>query len=153
MLNINKGRNKELMSKCRVLWEYTEFVSRVRENYELLKDFRIAVDNAVNSCIHDGILEEYLISHKSEVDEMCITEYNETETLKILTKEVREESYAEGVADGVAQGVAQGIAQGVAQGERNQQQKTIRRMKEEGMPIGLIAKIMDVTEEYVNTVL
>lgn len=141
MLNINKGRNKELMSKCRVLWEYTEFVSRVRENYELLKDFRIAVDNAVNSCIHDGILEEYLISHKSEVVEMCITEYNETETLKILTKEVREESYAEGVA------------QGVAQGERNQQQKTIRRMKEEGMPIGLIAKIMDVTEEYVNTVL
>lgn len=59
---------------------------------------------------------------------MCITEYNEAETLEILANEVRKEAALK------------------------QQQKTIRRMKEEGLPIQMIMKIMEVSEEYINSV-
>ena len=30
VLNINMGHNKELMEACRTLWEYAEYVRRVR---------------------------------------------------------------------------------------------------------------------------
>lgn len=84
---------------------------------------------------------------------MCITEYDEAQTFEILSKEVREESYAEGRADGLAEGRAEGRVEGRAEGELLNQQKMIRSMKKEGLSIHLIAKIVGVTEEYVNTIL
>ena len=58
-LNINVGYNKELMEQCRILREYSLYVSKVRE-YARDMELNAAVELAVNECIQRGILAEFL---------------------------------------------------------------------------------------------
>lgn len=46
-----------------------------------------AVTKAVDDCIADNILRSYLTAHKAEVIGMCITEYNEAETMQAFRRE------------------------------------------------------------------
>ncbi|MCD8018975.1 MAG: hypothetical protein LUF92_05135 [Clostridiales bacterium] len=100
MLNINYGKNKELMDKCQPLLECAIFIKTIREYTGQGMEIEDAVDQAVEDCIRDGVLSDYFISHKSEVIEMCITEYNEEETMTALAAEAREEGIHQGAKQG-----------------------------------------------------
>ena len=94
-LNINEGHNKELMEQCQILREYAQYVAKVREfagNTEL----NAAVELAVNECIQNNILAEFLRKHKSEVIAMSIFEYNKEEEEKKLREAEYEAGYDEG---------------------------------------------------------
>lgn len=75
--NLNRGKNDELLEQCRPLSEYMELINRIRDNQKSGMDIRSAVDMAVDSCIADGIMVEFLIKHKAEVISMCLTEFDE----------------------------------------------------------------------------
>ena len=94
-LNINEGHNKELMEQCQILREYAQYVAKVREfagNTEL----NAAVELAVNECIQNNILAEFLRKHKSEVIAMSIFEYDKEEE----EKKLREAEYGAGYDEG-----------------------------------------------------
>ena len=94
-LNINEGHNKELMAQCQTLREYAQYVAKVREfagNTEL----NAAVELAVNECIQNNILAEFLRKHKSEVIAMSIFEYDKEEEEKKLREAEYEAGYDEG---------------------------------------------------------
>lgn len=94
-LNINEGHNKELMQQCQILREYAQYVAKVREfagNTEL----NAAVELAVNECIQNNILAEFLRKHKSEVIAMSIFEYDKEEEEKKLREAEYEAGYDEG---------------------------------------------------------
>ena len=94
-LNINEGHNKELMEQCQILREYAQYVAKVREfagNTEL----NAAVELAVNECIQNSILAEFLRKHKSEVIAMSIFEYDKEEEEKKLREAEYEAGYDEG---------------------------------------------------------
>lgn len=95
MLNINYGKNKILMEKCKILRDYAILVEKIRKYYKEYADIETGVDRAVDECIHEGVLAEFLLAHKSEVVEMCLTEYNEDETMELFKKEFREEGREE----------------------------------------------------------
>lgn len=99
MLNINYGHNKELMEKCKPLSDYARLISRIR-TYKKKKDIFEAVNQAVDECIRDGILTEYLIRHRAEVLDMCITEYDEKKHLE----NVKNTSWQEGRQEGRQEG-------------------------------------------------
>ena len=84
-LNINEGHNKELMEQCQTLKEYAQYVNYVRR---YAKDFELneAVKLAVNECIHDNILSDFLRVNKAEVISMSIFEYDKEEEEKKLRK-------------------------------------------------------------------
>ena len=63
-----------------------------------------AVNAAVDSCIAEGIMEDFLVKHKSEVLSVCITEFDE----KIYTDGIREEGREEGRKEGRAEGREEG---------------------------------------------
>lgn len=67
MLNINRGYNKQLMEKCRVLEEYSQFVAATRDCMLKEKDMQAALNRAVDGCIERGILKEFLLKNRSEV--------------------------------------------------------------------------------------
>ena len=92
-LNIGKGYNTELKAKCPLLEQYATYVSRVQENgnHMPLKD---AVEKAVNDCIKDGILAEFLRKNRGEAIGMSIYEYDE-EKVKALIAEAERENGAE----------------------------------------------------------
>ena len=103
MLNINLGRNKELMEQCHTLLEYAQFVDRLR-TCEKSMGREEAVKHTVDTCIREGILRDFLLKYREEAIEMCIFEYDEEETLRQLGQQ----SYEGGVAAGIEQGREEG---------------------------------------------
>ncbi len=95
MININHGKNKELMSKCKVLEDYSGFVAKVRE-YNAIMELADAIDRAVEEFIGKGVLGKYLYQHRNEVRDMFLTEFNEEEYLEMVREEEREEGFLAG---------------------------------------------------------
>lgn len=90
VLNINQGHNRELMEKCRRLWEYAEFIGQVRKSLREGMDIRTAIHTAMDDCQKRGILAELLSRCRTEVLYMLLTEYDEKKTMDYLHREARE---------------------------------------------------------------
>ena len=95
MLNINAGHNEELMNNCHVLWEYAEYVARVRK-YAAEMPLNEAVELAITECINEGILTEFLQHNRAEVYKVSIFEYDKEKEEKKLRKAERECGREEG---------------------------------------------------------
>ena len=90
VLNINIGKNKKLLEQCKTLYEYSVFVDRVRKNLES-QNIDEAVENAVNYCIDNNILAEFLKKNRAEVISMAIFECSMEEVLEQVGKDKLEE--------------------------------------------------------------
>ena len=108
VLNINKGHNEELLSKCQILKEYVILIDRINENQKKYDSVEEAVENAVSYCIKNNILQDFLTEHKAEVIMSLLTEYDEEETMGY----VRRDAYRDGEKAGIEQGLKQGLKQG-----------------------------------------
>ncbi|RHP42164.1 MULTISPECIES: hypothetical protein [unclassified Clostridium] len=64
-----------------------------------------AVDAAVQICIKRGILKDLLASHRAEVVDVILTEYDEQKYRAMEKKEGKAECRAEGKAEGKAESV------------------------------------------------
>ncbi len=102
-LNINEGHNKELMEQCQILREYAQYVAKVRE-YASDYDLNAAVEKAVNYCIQNNILAEFLRKNKSEVIATSIFEYDKEEE----EKKLRKAEYEAGMKAGREVGIKDG---------------------------------------------
>ena len=102
-LNINEGHNGELMEQCQILREYAQYVAKVRE-YARETELDVAVEQAVNDCIQNNILTEFLRKNKSEVIAMSIFEYDKEEEEKKLREAEYEAGYDSGRQDGLTEG-------------------------------------------------
>lgn len=98
MININYGRNKELLSACRPLREYAWFVARIRECLSSQEDggavkpyIDEAIDCAIDDMPNDFVIRDFILSNKAEVKDMCLTEYNEIETMELIRLEALQE--------------------------------------------------------------
>ncbi|MCM1327096.1 MAG: hypothetical protein NC094_10840 [Bacteroidales bacterium] len=110
VLNINKGYNEELKKKCLPLKEYMQYVDRVRE-YTAVMPLGQAVDRAVDECIREGILKDFLLANKAEVKNMSIYEFDE----EAYERAIRTEEYERGMEDGIEKGMEKGIEKGIMQ--------------------------------------
>lgn len=98
-LNINPGYNEELKKKCPTLMQYVEYVSRVR-HYSQTLPLKEAVIKAVDECIKEGILREFLIKNKAQVIKMSIFEYDREKHMKTLYEEAYEDGEEAGYIKG-----------------------------------------------------
>ena len=68
--NINKGKNAQLLSKCRTLREYMYFVDMVRKNNEISGNLEDAIRQAIDHCIAlDYTFERRLEMQRAEAIE------------------------------------------------------------------------------------
>ena len=63
------------MQHCNTLNEYAQYVARVR-HYAADMSLDQAVERAVDECIREGILAEFLTCNRNEVISMSIFEYD-----------------------------------------------------------------------------
>ncbi len=63
VININENRNPEIMSACEALKGYSIFVGRIRK-YSVDMDITDAVSKAVDECISEGILTDFLLKNR-----------------------------------------------------------------------------------------
>ena len=110
--NINYGHNKELMKRCRTLEEYSIFISRISDYIREDVPLTDAIDTAVQDCIKDHILRDFLLKHRAEGVGMILEEFDMEEYIKME----RRDSYADGLEDGLSKGEAIGLSKGEAIG-------------------------------------
>ena len=89
IFNINPGMNEKLKEKCPVLEEYMLYVERIRE-YVKSMPLEEAVGQAIESCVRDNILRDFLLEQRAEVFKMSIYEYDEERELKLIRADERE---------------------------------------------------------------
>ncbi len=106
VLNINKGHNEVLMNQCKVLEGYAFFVQRVKEESRS-KPIYEAIECAIDICIQEDILADFLKIHRAEVMSVSIFEYDAERHIAME----KEESKAEGKAEGNAHKLIQLIIQ------------------------------------------
>ncbi len=111
VLNINQGHNTELLQACRTLNDYAVYTARVR-TYAQQSDLEPAVERAIEECIRDGILADFLSKNRAEVKKVSIYEYDYEKHMR----QEREENFEAGLAKGREEGLAEGREDGLAEG-------------------------------------
>ena len=114
VLNINEGHNALLMEHCQTLKEYSQYVAKVRK-YAVGMPLDQAVKYAVDECIKENILADFLRKNRAEVISMSIFEYDKEEE----EKKLRKAEYEAGVEAGVSLGVEKGVKKGVIETTRH----------------------------------
>lgn len=78
VLNINKGYNEALKSDCKTLQEYMLYVDKVRRYTRTIPwNLEEAVNKAINECLKENILTDFLMKNRREIVGLSIFEYDE----------------------------------------------------------------------------
>ena len=128
------------MEQCQTLREYAQYVAKVR-NYTKDMELDAAVERAVEECIREGILAEFLRKHKVEVVAMSIFEYDKEEEERKLRK-------AEFEA-GEQSGIQKGIQEGIQEGKELKTKEIVNSLLQDGMGIEKIAALLKISKEHV----
>ena len=136
MLNVNSGHNKELMEMSHTLWEYAEYTARVREYAEVM-ELEEAVERAIEECIQEGILKEFLEKNRAEAKNISIFEYDQEKHIK----QEREEAWEEGRKEGKKAG------------ERDMLLKLAEKKLRKGKTIAEIAEELEESEKTIKEIL
>ena len=144
VLNVNEGHNAELMQHCSTLKEYAQYVARVR-HYAANMSLNQAVECAVDECIKEGILAEFLSKNRAEVISMSIFEYDK----ELEEKKLRKAEYEAGFSDGEKSGHETGFSEG----QNHAAIETARRMLQSNkFTIEEIAKFSGLSQQEVETI-
>lgn len=110
IINISKGHNVELASKCKPLEEYSEFVRRIRKaTHGVSKDTLAVISyKVISECIRDGILAEILTKERVRVMSSVLGEFDWDRYVALE----RSDSFDAGREVGIQQGIQQGSEAG-----------------------------------------
>ena len=89
-LNINAGYNEELKERCESLKEYCLFIERIHRYMDKGMSLNLSVEQAVEECICEGILKDFLIANRGEVIAMSILEFTFEDWVKVMQEEQEE---------------------------------------------------------------
>ena len=92
------------MEKCRELHDYSAFVALVREKRKNGMNLKHAVNEAIDECIHQDIMADFLRRNRAEVVKMSIYEYDEEKNYKMLQEQYWNMGHERGKSEGIAEG-------------------------------------------------
>ena len=95
VLNINKEYNLSLQKKCKSLYDYIRFTSKIKENKDAGMHTEDAIDKAIDWAIEQNLLEGYIKEQRAEVKMTLLTEYNEESCIKVWRRDGRKEQAVE----------------------------------------------------------
>ena len=156
IMNVDDGHNNELTEHCRTLKEYAQYVARVRK-YAADPDIVLeeAGERAVEECIKEGILAEFLMRNRAEVIKVSIYEYDREFEEKKLRKAEYEAGRQDGIEigrrDGIEIGRQAGMLDGIKTGEKNVLKRLIKKRLSKGMTAEEIADDLDEDVSLIRT--
>ena len=101
VININFQKAHDILDKCEVLKEYSQFVDTIRK-YAKEED---SIRKAIYECMEQGILTDYLKRKGSEVMNMLIAEYNYEEDMQVKQEEALQIGEKRGEKRGKKEGI------------------------------------------------
>ena len=127
LLNISGTNNRKLKEACRTLRDYAIYTDKIRAYTETM-ELAEAVDRAINECIEEDILRDFLMGHKAEARAMSIFEYDQE-------RHMQQEREA-----------------GIEKGERQLLRRQVQKKLAKGMNIADIAEALEETEERIREI-
>lgn len=124
VININHDKADGIIGRCQPLAEYSLFVDTVRKH--LILDKEKGFERAVQECINNDILREYLKRKSREVMNMLLAEYDYATDIAVQREEEREIALEEGA--------------------RQNKLETARLMKKENCAADFIGRITGLSE-------
>ena len=124
------------MLRCRTLEEYSILISRIYSKILEGISLEQAIDFTVQDCIHDNILRDFLIKHRSEVVGMLLEEFDMEEYIKME----RRDSYEDGHEDGLAEG------------KRLEQLHVVHNLFQKSIPAENCADLLNENTDFVNKI-
>ena len=109
--NINPNNNKEFMSKCRTLSQYTAFIEKVRENQK--KHLEKPIEEAIAYCVANDILKDFLIRRQDEVLKAMVLDMTFEAREPLIKKEAFEDGRLAGIEEGIKEGITAGRSAGI----------------------------------------
>ncbi|WP_022933099.1 hypothetical protein [Treponema bryantii] len=128
VLNINKDYNLPLQKKCKSLYDYIQFTSRIKQNRDNGMQTEKAVDEAIEWASEQNLLEGYIREQKAEVKMTLLTEFNEELSIKGWLRD------------------------GIIQGKQEKAIEAARNFYANKVPIEVIAKSLKMPEEEVRKI-
>ena len=141
MLNINRGHNEKLKGMCKSLKDYSEYTERVRK-YVRTVPIEDAVEWAIQECIEEDILAEFLKQNRAEAKSVSIYEYDQEKHMR----QERETFWEDGRAVGRSEGRAEGRTEGRGELLKEQIQKKLAK----GKSISVIAEEVEEEEAVIE---
>ena len=135
--NINNGKNVPLLSKCQTLREYMYFVDMVRKNNEISGNLEDAIEKAINQCMEENVLRDFLAQHREEVMHVMTLDYTFERRLEMQR------------AEAIEDGERIGKEIGKESGKEEKLSEQIRKKIQKGKPLDQIA---DELEEVPETI-
>jgi hypothetical protein len=144
--NINKGKNRELLQKCPVLAEYMTFVGYVRQYIDELgyENLEQAIHKAIDRCIGEGVLKEFLLTRREEVTKVTQLDYTFERRIMMAQRDSREEGREEGRSEGHKEGLAEGTWQTLI--------RQISKKKAKHCTVSETADMLETEEDLVQKV-
>lgn len=140
--NINFGRNKVLLDKCSFLREYMIYVDCVRAYIadDEFMSLEQAIEKAIDQCIKENVLKDFLIERRSEVVKAMTLDYTFERQLMLEREEAVTQGRAEGLKKGIAEGIEKGLEQGLEKGLEQGLEKGLEKGQEKGETLKLICQ-------------
>jgi hypothetical protein len=110
--NINHGHNREILERSKTLNSYSIFINKIREYGSEGYDLAESVKNAIEYCISNKILEDFLRRYGMEVKNILLDEYTYENAMLAERMAARLEGLEEGREEGRELGREQGREQG-----------------------------------------
>lgn len=107
VFNINYGKNKDLMFKCKKLMDYSIFIDKIRKYRTAFGSLNQAIEQSIKECIQEDVLSDILRKHRGEVTGMLLGEYDEQWHIDNEKRWSREDGLQEGKIEGKIIGITQ----------------------------------------------
>lgn len=136
-ININYGQNDEILKACKRLQDYSYFVSCVRKYLVNCHKQDVAIKCAIDECIQKGVLEDVLLKHRAEVEDMFLTTFDK----KMYEEALRLDA------------ISAGRREGLEKGRTMQLQEQIQKKLQKGCSIQEIADALEEELEVIEKII
>ena len=111
MLNISGENNHKLKAACHTLREYAIYTDKIRK-YTKIMGLSDAVERAIQECIEQGVLKDFLERHRTEAKAMSIFEYDQEKHMRQEREAAWEDGHLAGIEDGLKSQIEKKLAKG-----------------------------------------
>lgn len=115
-MKYNKGDDHEadkVLERSEKLRGYSTLLEYIRQYRDDGLDLKGAIDSAIQRCIREGVLKDFLEKNSPEVGSVLFKDITSEEFAELRAKEAAEDAAKEAAKEFYEKGIAEGIAEGI----------------------------------------